>query len=230
MLEKFLAAEVLEIRVLHSAIAQSVVGKVVVCLRIASPAISRVGNGGWPGLSVYTAPNLSSRKRQSIACPSFTNACFMSMIWSSRERNSSCSLVSRRSRGRIANPRSIGSSEKNHGLRFEGILKIDLQGNRPPKAKNRQIRLLERAQSSSPFNSFRILHGRLQHGVGTADMGQDRQPAETRDDLAQEFESLSGSVGLLERQAGQVAARTRQTRDYTGADRVSQPNKHDRDG
>ena len=52
-------------------------------------------------------------------------------------------------------------SEKNHGLRFEGILKIDLQGNRPPKAKNRQIRLLERAQSSSPFNSFRILHGRL---------------------------------------------------------------------
>src|SRR6516162_1073254 len=32
-------------------------------------------------------------------------------------------------------PRSISSSEKNHGLRFEGILKIDLQGNRLPKAK-----------------------------------------------------------------------------------------------
>src|SRR6516164_5724105 len=77
------------------------------------------------------------------------------MIWSSRERNRSCSLLSRRSRGRIAKfPRSISSSEKNHGLRFEGILKIDLQGNRPPKAKNRQIRLLERAQSSSLFNSF----------------------------------------------------------------------------
>jgi hypothetical protein len=29
-----------------------------------------------------------------------------------------------------------------------------LQGSRPPKAKNRQIRLLERAQSSSPFNGF----------------------------------------------------------------------------
>src|SRR5262245_46560967 len=51
-------------------------------------------------------------------------------------------------------PRSITLSEKNHGLRFEGILKIDLQGNRLPKDKNRQIRLLERAQSSSPFNSF----------------------------------------------------------------------------
>jgi len=51
-------------------------------------------------------------------------------------------------------PRSISSSEKNHGLRFEGILKFDLQGNRPPKAKNRQIRLLKRAQSFTPFNGF----------------------------------------------------------------------------
>jgi hypothetical protein len=41
-----------------------------------------------------------------------------------RERNRSCSLVSRRSRGRIAKfPHSISSSEKNHGLRCEGILK-----------------------------------------------------------------------------------------------------------
>src|SRR5262249_323858 len=129
-------------------------------------ASRRCGRVGWHDFSVHTAPNLPSRKRQSIACPSFTNACFMSMIWSSRERNSSCSLVSRRSRGRIANPRSIGSSEKNHGLRFEGILKIDLQGNRTPMVKNRQIRLLERTQSSSPFNSFRILHGRLDHLIG----------------------------------------------------------------
>src|SRR6266487_1255371 len=51
-----------------------------------------------------TAPNVCSRKRQSIVRASFTNACFISMIWSSRERNRSCSLVSRRSRGRIANP------------------------------------------------------------------------------------------------------------------------------
>jgi len=75
MLKKFLAAEVLEVRVLHPAIAQSLVGKVVSVFKDRWPAISRVGNGGWPGLSVYTAPNLSSRKRQSIACPSFTNAC-----------------------------------------------------------------------------------------------------------------------------------------------------------
>ena len=31
----------------------------------------------------------------------------------------------------------------------------------------------------------------LQHGGGNADIGQDRQPAETRDNLAQEFESLA---------------------------------------
>jgi hypothetical protein len=36
--------------------------------------------GGWLGLSLYTAPNLSSRKRQSIARASFANAWFMSMI------------------------------------------------------------------------------------------------------------------------------------------------------
>src|SRR5215216_3760944 len=35
---------------------------------------------------------------------SFASACFMSMIWSSRERNRSCAPVSRRSLGRIANP------------------------------------------------------------------------------------------------------------------------------
>src|SRR5262249_36265857 len=97
-----------------------------------------------------------SRKPQSIARASFTNACFISMIWSSRERNRFCSLVFRRSRGRIANPRSITSSEKNHGLRFEGILKIDLQGNRPPKAKNRQIRLLCAGQLTAPYHCLLI--------------------------------------------------------------------------
>ena len=32
----------------------------------------------------------------------------------------------------------------------------------------------------------------LQHGGGIVDIGHDRQPAETGDDLAQEFESLAG--------------------------------------
>jgi hypothetical protein len=96
ILEKLLAAEVLEVRVLHPALAQNLVGEVVgVCLGIVSPAISRVGNGGWPGLSMYAAPNVSSRKCPSIARASFTNAWFVSMIWSSRERNRSCPPLSR---------------------------------------------------------------------------------------------------------------------------------------
>src|SRR5262249_23276050 len=35
--------------------------------------------------------------------------------------------------------------------------KSNLQGNRPPKAKNRQIRLLQHTQSASPLKGFRIL-------------------------------------------------------------------------
>jgi hypothetical protein len=51
-------------------------------------------------------------------------------------------------------PRLSHTARANHGMRFEGILKIDLQGNRTPKAKIRQIRLLVRAQSFSPYNGF----------------------------------------------------------------------------
>jgi hypothetical protein len=36
---------------------------------------------------------------------------------------------------------------------------------------------------------------------------------ETGDNLAQKFESLSSEIGELDRQAGDVAARSRQTRD-----------------
>jgi hypothetical protein len=51
--------------------------------------------------ALAAAPNVSFRNCQSIARASFTNSWFMSMIWSSRERNRSCSPLSRRSRGRV---------------------------------------------------------------------------------------------------------------------------------
>jgi hypothetical protein len=44
-----------------------------------------------------------------------------------------------------------------------------LQGNRPPKVKNRQIRLLQHTQSASPLKGFRILHGRLCEDDGLPD-------------------------------------------------------------
>ena len=50
----------------------------------------------------------------------------------------------------------------------------------------------------------------LQHGDGIADIGHDRQPAETGDNLAQKFEPLASEIGRLDRQAGDVAARSRQ--------------------
>lgn len=46
-------------------------------------------------------------------------------------------------------------------MKLDKPAKEFVQGNCPPKAKNRQVRLLGPAQSLRPFNGFRILHGRL---------------------------------------------------------------------
>ena len=49
--KELLAAKELKIRVLEPSLAQSLVQRLCMCLRVARPAISRVGNGGWPGMS-----------------------------------------------------------------------------------------------------------------------------------------------------------------------------------
>jgi hypothetical protein len=49
------------------------------------------------------------------------------------------------------------------------------------------------------------------------------------DHLAQKLKTLAGRIGLLERQSGEVAARTRQANDDTGADRIHLRGKDDRD-
>jgi hypothetical protein len=69
----------------------------------------------------------------------------------------------------------------------------------------------------------------VQHGTGIADIAHDRQPAETGNNLTQEFEAFASKIGLLIRQAGDVAARPRQTRDQVGAKRVRRHRKDDRD-
>src|SRR5262249_26242646 len=56
-----------------------------------------------------------------------------------------------------------------------------------------------------------------------------RQTAETRDNLAQEFEFLATSIDHLDRQTGGVAARMRQTCDQPCADWVPRRREHDRD-
>jgi len=55
---------------------------------------------------------------------------------------------------------SVNPSRGNHGRRFEGTTKANLQGNRSLSTKNRQIRLLRSTHFAKPYNDFGILHGR----------------------------------------------------------------------
>ena len=43
----------------------------------------------------------------------------------------------------------------------------------------------------------RLNLAQLQHSAGGADVGHDRQPAETGDNFAQEFDALTGKIGRL---------------------------------
>src|SRR5215475_7313263 len=61
-------------------------------------------------------------------------------------------------------------------------------------------------------------------------MGHYGQPAEPGDSLVQQFNPLAGSIGQLVRQAGDVATRTRQTSDQSGANRIPRDRKDDRYG
>src|SRR5262249_36344539 len=62
-----------------------------------------------------------------------------------------------------------------------------------------------------------------------ASIGHDRQSAEVGDNLAQESKSFANGVGRLERQAGDVAARPRQTCDIAARNRVERRGEDDRD-
>src|SRR5215469_16058740 len=62
-----------------------------------------------------------------------------------------------------------------------------------------------------------------------AGIGHDRQSAEVGDKFAQESKSFANGVGRLERQAGDVAARLRQTCDIAARNRVERRGKDDRD-
>jgi hypothetical protein len=69
----------------------------------------------------------------------------------------------------------------------------------------------------------------LQNGAGSAGVAHDRQPAKIADNLAQKLETLAGSIGLLDRQASNVASGAGQAFNYAGANRVHLRSEHDRD-
>src|SRR5262249_42036587 len=66
-------------------------------------------------------------------------------------------------------------------------------------------------------------------GVGITDVGQSGQSAQTGNDLLEDFKPLTGSVGRPARQSGDIATRSRQTRDDPGADRIAGRCEHDGD-
>jgi hypothetical protein len=68
----------------------------------------------------------------------------------------------------------------------------------------------------------------LQYRGGTSDVGQDRKPAKTRHDLAQEFKSFGSNIGRLVRHARDIGAWPRQRGHQAGADRIA-CHEHDRD-
>src|SRR5258706_4964416 len=103
MLEELLAAEVLEVRVLYPAIAQSLVGKVISVLEDRQPRHQPRRQRRLARLVGVHRTKLLFQKTPVDRPRQLTRAWFMSMIWSSRERNKSCLPLSRRSRGRIAN-------------------------------------------------------------------------------------------------------------------------------
>jgi hypothetical protein len=69
----------------------------------------------------------------------------------------------------------------------------------------------------------------LQHDFGVVDIAQERDHLEIGDDLAQQLDTLTGKVGRLRRQPGDVAAWSRQACDQAAADRVARQYEHDGD-
>ena len=69
----------------------------------------------------------------------------------------------------------------------------------------------------------------LVHGTGVARIGNDGQPAQIGNELAQYIQPLAGEIGRLDRQPGDVAARPRETRHQAGAERIDRDREDDRD-
>jgi hypothetical protein len=88
---------------------------------------------------------------------------------------------------------------------------------------------LERDDLKAELAGRRLQFAQLQHDGRIADITHDRQPAETGDGLTQQGEPLAGEIDRLDRQAGDVPARPRQTGNQVRADRVARRRKHDRD-
>src|SRR6266581_4040590 len=131
--------------------------RLCMCLRINSPATSRVGNGGCPGPTRHTERKRPARKFQSIFPASRTSGWRRLMISSRGGRNRSSW---RSSRGwLIGLPRQRISPSKESRTAQIGNPKPQENPHAHPAFL--QNRLLAQVKSSRSINRFLILHGRL---------------------------------------------------------------------
>src|SRR5262245_43347133 len=131
--------------------------RLCICLRMNSPATSRVGNGGCPGPTRHTELKRPARKSQLISPASRTSGWRRLMISSRSGRNRSSW---RSSRGwLIGLPQQRISPSKESRTTQIGNPKP--QENRHAHPAFLQNRLLAQVKSSRSINRFRILHGRL---------------------------------------------------------------------
>jgi hypothetical protein len=86
---------------------------------------------------------------------------------------------------------------------------------------------------SDYVKSYRACDGlslaQFQHRSVITRIDQNRQSAEPRRNLAQQLDPLSDEIGLLTRQAGNVAAWSRKAGNHPAFDRVIRHRKDDRD-
>lgn len=121
------------------------------CLRIASPAINRVGNDCRRGLSSYTAPNCCSGNNQSIVRKNFhQRVVYVDDRFHPRGRRRDRSVLSPVVPfGRIV---SFDASKRND-LRFERIARMKLQDSVTSNPKSLQSQMPLR-----PEIDFRLMN------------------------------------------------------------------------
>jgi hypothetical protein len=112
---------------------------------------------------------------------------------------------------------SVGSSESSdHDVKRVGLGLERREGRcdilRPPDFEWRDF------EAERACRGLNLAH--LQHGLGIASIKHDCQPAQPGNNLAQEFDSLAGKIGPLDRESCDIAARPRQTCDQATADRI----------
>src|SRR6202011_4731460 len=130
--------------------------RLCMCLRMNSPATSRVGSGGSPGPTPHPTLKRLPKKSHLIPAASRTSGWRRLMIASRDERNKSSW---RSSRGWLMAPPN-SESRRHRESRTAQIWNPKTQENRDEHRAFLQNRIVVQIKSQRSINDFRILHGR----------------------------------------------------------------------